>query len=260
MVRKTSNPAAPCTPQAMWASVVLTRVPRSRLPKPARPTVAKPPQVSMTESGRASKISPPGQKKWSASQLANHSLGATENLAGSLRPPKGQSNCEGASTAATTGGLGVLEHKPLPHQVFLVVEGGVRQVDVALRVHEQPRAVLLEHFVAGARLGLHAHRVGQPGAAASLHADAQPARIGRHALLRHQLTNFLGRLLGYMDHSLGPRFAPLQPFPCAFRSPSSSSCPGARLPCPSRKAAKARAGGSPFGPRGSPRSPLPPRC
>src|SRR5713101_1028122 len=117
---------------------------------------------------------------------------------------------ERASTAATPRGLRVLEDKSPPHQVFVVVEGGVGQVDVAFGVHEQPRPVLLEHFVAAARLRIQAHRVGQPGAAAPLHADAQPTRIGGHAVLRHQLADFLRRLFRQMDHrpDLCPAAAP----------------------------------------------------
>src|SRR5580693_9152727 len=107
---------------------------------------------------------------------------------------------ERTAAAATAGGLRVLENEAAPHQVFLIVQRGVIQVKEALRVHEQPRAVFLDHFVAVARLRLQTHRVRQPGAAAALNAHAQPAGFRRHAFLGEQFLNFGCRFFGNVNH------------------------------------------------------------
>src|SRR6202790_5569448 len=109
---------------------------------------------------------------------------------------------ERTAAAATASGLRILEHKAAPHQVFLIVQRGVVQIKEALRVHEQPRTVFLDHFVAVARLRLQTHRVGQPGAAAALHAHAQAAGFRRHAFLGEQLLNFRCRFFRNMNHRL----------------------------------------------------------
>src|SRR5579864_1841395 len=59
---------------------------------------------------------------------------------------------ERTAAAATACGLRVLEHEAAAHQVFLIIQRGVIQVKEALRVHEQPRAVFFDYFVAVARL------------------------------------------------------------------------------------------------------------
>src|SRR5207245_11551183 len=79
---------------------------------------------------------------------------------------------ERAATTTAARGLGVLEDEPGFYQGLQIVESGVVQVEVALRVDKQASAVLLKHLVAAARLRVQAHCVGQSGTAATLNADA----------------------------------------------------------------------------------------
>src|SRR3989454_6414426 len=95
--------------------------------------------------------------------------------------PKCLSRClrgKRTATAATARRVGILEDESLAHQVFLPLQRGVVEIEVTLGVHKQPRAMLLEDFVAVARLRLEPHRVGQARAAAALHTYAKPAGFG----------------------------------------------------------------------------------
>src|SRR5207245_3526759 len=109
---------------------------------------------------------------------------------------------ERAATTTTARGLGVLEDESGLYQGLQIVESGVVQVEVALRVDKQASAVLLKHLVAAARLRVQAHCVGQSGTAATLHADAEPAGLGGHTLLRHQFANFARGFFRQMNHKL----------------------------------------------------------
>src|ERR1700749_2357646 len=87
---------------------------------------------------------------------------------------------ERTAAAATTRRLGILKHEALLDQILFVIERRIVKVEVALRIDEDARAILFEHFVAIARFGIEAHRVAQAGAAAALHADAKAAGLLGH--------------------------------------------------------------------------------
>src|SRR3989442_9607288 len=87
------------------------------------------------------------------------------------------------AAAATARRVGILEDESLAHQVFLPLQRVVVAIEITLGVHKQPRAMLLEDFVAVARLRLEPHRVGQARAAAALHTHAKPAGFGGGPLL-----------------------------------------------------------------------------
>src|SRR2546426_4250515 len=104
------------------------------------------------------------------------------------------------AAAATARRVGILEDEPLAHQVFLPLEGGVVEIEVTLGVHKQPRAMLLEDFVAVARLRLEPHRVRQARAAAALHTHAKPAGFGGDTVLGEESADFFSGLFCQMDH------------------------------------------------------------
>src|SRR5579859_7960940 len=85
---------------------------------------------------------------------------------------------ERAAAAAVARCVGVLEHKALAHQRFLVFQGRAAQIQQALRINKKPRAKFLENLVPVARLGIQPHRVRQSRAAATLHAHAKPPTCG----------------------------------------------------------------------------------
>src|SRR4051812_47963485 len=64
-------------------------------------------------------------------------------------------------------------------------------------------AVVVIDAIAGARLAVEAHVVGEAGAATALHTQAQPSRVGSDVLLRHDHTDARERLLGDDDVALG---------------------------------------------------------
>src|SRR5947207_7340637 len=153
------------------------------------------------------------QKKWLASAAANHFSNPP------LEPPTRAKQGEGphkslpaagrsrllrrerAAAAAIPRRVGVPKDKSLAHQRLFVLERRAIQVQKALGVHENARAVLLEDFVAVARLRIQAHRIGQSGAAAALHAHTQPANFRRHAFLFEQRPDLSGGALGQVDGS-----------------------------------------------------------
>src|SRR5713226_1050793 len=104
------------------------------------------------------------------------------------------------AAAATARRIGILEDESLAHQVFLPLERGVVEIEVTLGVHKQPRAMLLEDFVAVARLRLKAHRIGQARAAAALHTHAKPAGFGGNTVFGEESADFFSGLFCQMDH------------------------------------------------------------
>src|SRR5712692_335370 len=178
----------------------------SKFAESVRPIVARQFPPRMTESGRtfwASESPPPDKKSgWRGPQPTTPC--AQMEPTRPQRPPRGVCRLrrERAATTTTARGLRVLEDKPGLHQGLQIVESGVVQVEVALRVDKQASAVLLKHLVAAARLRVQAHCVGQSGTAATLHADAEPAGLRGHTLLRHQFANFARGFFRQMDHKL----------------------------------------------------------
>src|SRR5579862_791413 len=83
---------------------------------------------------------------------------------------------EGTAATATPRSLRILEHKSLAHQVFLIIERGVVEVEKTLRVHKYACAILFENFVPAARFGLQPHGVRKAGASPALHAHTKTAR------------------------------------------------------------------------------------
>src|SRR5712691_10501577 len=104
------------------------------------------------------------------------------------------------ATAATARRVGILEDESLAHQVFLPLQRGVVEIEITLGVHKQPRAMLLEDFVAVARLRLEPHRVGQARAAAALHTHAKPAGFGGNTVFGEESADFFSGLFCQMDH------------------------------------------------------------
>src|SRR5262245_13656161 len=106
---------------------------------------------------------------------------------------------KGTAAAARRLRVRVVEHEPLADQIRVVVEHGAVEIQQALPVHVDLRAVRpLEHFVAETRLLLPREGVAQPGAAAALDADAQSAFVD--ALLGHQRPDPARRNLADLNH------------------------------------------------------------
>src|SRR5947209_1634459 len=117
--------------------------------------------------------------------------------------PKCLSRClrgKRTAAAATARRVGILEDESLAHQVFLPLQRGVVEIEITLGVHKQPRAMLLEDFVAVARLRLEPHRVGQARAAAALHTHAKPARFGGDTVLGEEPAELFSGLFWPMEH------------------------------------------------------------
>src|SRR5262250_2511580 len=89
-----------------------------------------------------------------------------------------ESSGEGTPAATAPRRLGILEHEALPHQVFLIIERGVVEVEIAFGIDKNAGAVLFEDLVAIARFGFEAHRVRQARAPTPLHTHSQAARFG----------------------------------------------------------------------------------
>src|SRR5712692_10711091 len=104
------------------------------------------------------------------------------------------------AAAATARRVGILEDESLAHQVFLPLQRGVVEIEVTLGVHKQPRAMLLEDFVAVARLRLEPHRVRQARAAAALHTHAKPAGFGRDTVFGEESADFFSGFFCQMNH------------------------------------------------------------
>lgn len=107
---------------------------------------------------------------------------------------------EGAAAATTARRLRILEDESLADESFLEVECRIREIEKALGVHEDARAVLFDDFVAVARLCFEAHGVRKARTAAALHADTQSAGVRGDAFLGEQVADFLGRFFGDVDH------------------------------------------------------------
>src|SRR5215472_9973267 len=161
------------------------------------------------------KACPTEQKKWLAAPPlpANHAFHSPLNRENgkeknAVKTPerepflnsKSPSHGKRATAPATARSLRILKYEAAAHQVFLIIERGLVQVQEALRVDENARAVFLDDLVAVARLRLELHRVGQPRAAAALHTDAQAARFGSYTFLGEQLLNLCCRFFGYVNH------------------------------------------------------------
>src|SRR4029450_12190868 len=140
---------------------------------------------------------------------------------------------KGAAAAARRLRVRVAEHETLADQIRVVVEHRAVEIQQALLVDVNLRAVRpFEYLVAETRLLLPRERVAQPRAAAALDADAQPALVD--ALLGHQRTDPARRNLGNLNshHPLAISHQPLAIFrPSAAaasrqlsRQPSASSC------------------------------------
>src|SRR5712691_10894200 len=117
--------------------------------------------------------------------------------------PKCLSRClrgKRTATAATARRVGILEDESLAHQVFLPLQRGVVEIEITLGVHKQPRAMLLEDFVAVARLRLEPHRIRQARAAAALHTHAKPADFGGDTVFGEESADFFSGFFCQMNH------------------------------------------------------------
>src|SRR4029077_6834835 len=103
---------------------------------------------------------------------------------------------EGAAAAAIASGVGILEDESLAHQRLFVFERRPVQIEQALGVDEEARAILLENLIPVTGLGIQAHGVGEAGATAALHANAKAAFFRRDSVLLEQGADFLRRSLG----------------------------------------------------------------
>src|SRR2546425_8667011 len=122
---------------------------------------------------------------------------------------------KGAAAAARRLGVRVVEHEPLADHVRVVVEHRAVEIQQALLVDVDLRAVgSFEDFVAKPRLLLPRERVAQPRASAALHADAQSAVVD--AQLGHQRADLAGCGFADLNHFLLCGGAPPPP-PVAAR-------------------------------------------
>src|SRR5256712_3042695 len=122
---------------------------------------------------------------------------------------------KGTAAAARRLGVRVVEHEPLADHVRVVVEHRAVEIQQALLVDVDLRAVgPLEDFVAKTRLLLPRERVAQPRAPAALHADAQSPLVD--ALLGHQRADLAGCGFADLNHFLLCGGAPPPP-PVAAR-------------------------------------------
>src|SRR6266481_2555360 len=115
-------------------------------------------------------------------------------------PPEEFLGSEGTSAAATTRRLRILEDKTLLHQILEVVERRVVEVEVALGIDKNARAIFLEHLVAIARFRIEPHRVRKPRTTPALHTHAQPAGFSGDAIFLQQLADFRSRFFGNVNH------------------------------------------------------------
>ena len=102
-----------------------------------------------------------------------------------------------ANEAAAAGflGVGILEDEALPIESVGKVELGADQIDVRLLVHHDFHAILLDDLVRLALLIGDVKIVGQAGATAALHGDAEADIVG-DALFLGKVLDFLGGLFG----------------------------------------------------------------
>src|SRR6266436_6895637 len=146
------------------------------------------------------------QKKWLAGAAANHLSDSPAFFPHRNRIRREEHRLKSvllgrkrAAAAAVARRVGILENEPLAHECLFVLEGSSVQVQNTLRVNEEARAKFLEDLVAVAGLGVQPHSIGETGTAATLHADAQAADIGRHTFFFEQHTDFPGGALRKVD-------------------------------------------------------------
>src|SRR2546429_7448980 len=132
--------------------------------------------------------------------------------------PRSIARSDDERRAAAAGALHVrvAQIEARGHQLFLVVQLGTLQVEKALAIDDQPGAVVLEHLVALARL-VDVHLVGEAGAPAAHHLDAQPA--AGEPLLGDEGLDLARRLVGHRDHRVS---SPARPPASSARASSSS--------------------------------------
>src|SRR5262249_27782057 len=160
------------------------------------------------------------------------------SLRGRPRKLKKSALCaKGAAAAARRLGVRVVEHEALADQIRVVVEHGAVQIQQALLVDVNLRAVRpLEHLVAETRLLLPREGVAQPRAAPALDSDTQSTVVD--ALLGHQRTDpacgNLGNLNSHQSLAISHQpSAIFMPSPAAARlsrQPTASSCSRRWLP------------------------------
>src|SRR6266852_1303245 len=146
------------------------------------------------------------QKKWLAGAAANHLSDSP-----AFFPHRNRVSSEvhrlksvllgrkRAAAAAVARRVGILEDESLAHERLFVLERSAVQIQKTFRVDEEACAELFEDFVAVAGLGVQPHGIGKAGTAAALHAYAQAADIGRHAVLFEQRAYFPRGAFGQVD-------------------------------------------------------------
>src|SRR5580704_17193434 len=77
-----------------------------------------------------------------------------------------------SATTATASCRGILKNEASANQRLFVIERRIGQIEQALGIDKNARAIFLKHFIAIARLRFEAHRIRQPRAAAALHTQA----------------------------------------------------------------------------------------
>src|SRR5260370_9373021 len=106
---------------------------------------------------------------------------------------------KGAAAAAVARRVGILEDESLAHERLFVFERGAVQIQETFRIDEEARAEFLENLVAVSGLLVQPHAIGEAGPPAPLHAYAQAADIGRHAVLFEQRADFPRGAFGQVD-------------------------------------------------------------
>src|SRR5512138_2075184 len=107
------------------------------------------------------------------------------------------SEAERVAAAAGVLDVGVPEDEPAVHQRLLPLDDRALQEAGALRIDEEPRPLALVDLVELRRPRRPVDEVGEPGAAAALHAEPEAALRG--ALLRRERPDPARRLLGDLD-------------------------------------------------------------
>src|SRR6266852_3240699 len=137
------------------------------------------------------------QKKWLAGAAANHLSDSPAFFPHRNRIRREEHRLKSvplgrkrAAAAAVARRVGILEDESLAHQRLFVLERSAVQIQKTFLVDEEARAEFFEDFVAIAGLGVQPHGIGEAGTAAALHAYAQAADIGRHAVLFEQRAYF----------------------------------------------------------------------
>src|SRR5579859_4414855 len=121
--------------------------------------------------------------------ISRHPTSSSSPAADVAKTSRTKSGCEGTPAAAASRHLRILENESLPHKRLFEIERRIGEIQKTLRIHENARAIFLDHFVAVARLRFEPHRVGQSRAPAALNAHAQTTGIGRYAFLCEQFAD-----------------------------------------------------------------------